>query len=89
MPFDHQLTHFYDEPFDTPRLTSHFFLALDVAAFQPVATFQARLSQLLALVRAEGEVSGQPVVAPGDLETASRRERELTVWMRQLRCRRE
>lgn len=75
MPFDHELTHLYDEPFDTPRVTSHFFLALNVASFQPLARFQARLSGLMQLVRAEGEVAGTTVIAPGDLETQAFLER--------------
>ncbi len=74
MPFDHQLTHLYDEPFDQPRLTSHFFLALDIAAFQPLAGFRARLSQLMDLVRAQGS-SGERAIAPGDLESETFRQR--------------
>lgn len=75
MPYDHELTHLYDEPFDEPRVTSHFFLALDVGAFQPLASFRSRLSRLLALIRAEGDAGGSPVLVPGDLEAAACRER--------------
>ncbi len=70
MPFDHQLSHLYDEPFDQPRLTSHFFLALEIAAFQPLDSFRARLSELMALVRAE-HAGGARGIAPGDLEHAA------------------
>lgn len=93
MPFDHQLSHFYDQPFDQPRKTSHLLLALDVAAFQPVATFQARLSELMELLRSERGADGTRVVVPGDPEraTAERRLRrgiELSetdlAWLREL-----
>ena len=69
MPFDHQLSHFYDEPFDLPRKTSHFFLALDISAFQPLSSFRARLTELMGLVRTEGVEAGLRVMSPGDLET--------------------
>ena len=68
MPFDHELTNLYDEPWDRPRITSHFFLALDVAAFQPVDVFRQRLSELLDLVRAQDGTGQGRVVAPGDFE---------------------
>ena len=69
MPFDHELTHLYDEPFDEPRLTSHFFLALNIESFQPLASFRARLSRLMELIRDEGEAAGTRVIVPGDVET--------------------
>jgi LDH2 family malate/lactate/ureidoglycolate dehydrogenase len=77
MPFDHQLSHLYDEPFDRPRLTSHFFLALDVEAFhqQPLDAFRARLSELLELVRGQGDATGARTLAPGDVERETFAER--------------
>lgn len=71
MPFDHELTHLYIEPFDEPRRVAHLFLALDLGAFGDAAAFQARLSALLAQVRAQPAVPGERVVAPGDLENES------------------
>lgn len=68
MPFDHELTNLYEEPWDTPRVTSHFFIALEIAAFQPVADFRRRMSELLALVRAQDGTGQGRVVAPGDFE---------------------
>ena len=75
MPFDHQLSHFYAEPWDQPRKTSHLLLAFDVAAFQPVAAFQSRLSELMDLLRSERGADGSRVVVPGDPERATERER--------------
>ena len=69
MPFDHELTHLYIEPFDEPRRVAHLFLALDLGAFGDSAAFQARLSALLEKVRAQPAVPGERVVAPGDLES--------------------
>jgi ureidoglycolate dehydrogenase (NAD+) len=67
MPFDHQLSHLYDPPFDQPRQVSHLFLAMDLEAFGSAAAFRQNLSRLLEMVRQE---PGQPI-APGDLEKAS------------------
>jgi len=74
MPYDHELSHYYGTPLDELRPTSHFFLALDVAAFQPLEHFRRRLSGLMAGVRAESR-EGVEVLAPGDLETATSRAR--------------
>lgn len=76
MPFDHELSHLYGEPYDEPRQVAHLFLAYDIAAFQDPAAFRARLSALLRLVREQPAVEGERVIAPGDLEseeTARRR----------------
>lgn len=78
MPFDHELTHLYAPPYDTPRQVAHFFLAFDLAAFgDPDApnTFRARLARLLALVRESEAVPGERVINPGDLEREAERER--------------
>lgn len=76
MPYDHELTHLYDEPFDEPRRTSHFFLALNIASFQPPEKFRWRLSHLMRLIRAEGEATGRQVIVPGDLEAKAWRQRQ-------------
>lgn len=76
MPFDHELSHLYVEPFDEPRQVSHLFLALDAGAFQDPEEFRFRLTRLLRLVREQPAVDGERVIAPGDLEseeTARRR----------------
>src|SRR5262249_61634872 len=33
MPLDHELSHLYAPPYDTPRQVAHLFLAFDLAAF--------------------------------------------------------
>ncbi len=68
MPFDHELSHLYGEPYDEPRQVAHLFLAWDIAAFQDPAAFRVRLSRLLALVREQPAVEGERVIVPGDLE---------------------
>jgi len=69
MPLDHELSHLFVAPFDAPRQVAHLFLAFDIAAFRDPAAFRASLSHLLRLVREEPAVSGERVLAPGDLET--------------------
>lgn len=64
MPFGHEISHLFEPPFDKPRRTSHFMLAIKVAAFQDIRRFQTRLSAFLDALRAgEGRV-----MAPGDPE---------------------
>lgn len=71
MPFDHQLSHLYDPPFDQPRQVSHFFLALDTEAFGSAAAFRRSLTHLLETLRHEPPREGESPLAPGDLEKAS------------------
>lgn len=75
MPFDHELTNLYDRPYDEPRRISHFFLALDLAAFGDPGEQRRRLGALMALVRSQPGMDGGRVLCPGDLETATARER--------------
>ena len=77
MPLDHELSHLYVEPFDEPRRVSHFFLALDPAAFG-AGGFRGSLSRLMGLVREQPSRSEERVISPGDLEaeTAAARRAE-------------
>jgi LDH2 family malate/lactate/ureidoglycolate dehydrogenase len=77
MPLDHELSHLYAPPYDTPRQVAHLFLAFDLAAFGDPEVFRARLARLLALVREQepaGSGTGR-VINPGDLEREAERER--------------
>jgi ureidoglycolate dehydrogenase (NAD+) len=74
-PCDHQMSHLYEPPFDVPRNVAHLFLAFDIARLDDVDGFRARLSQWLAVVRAQPGVRGAPVLVPGDLEMATHQER--------------
>lgn len=71
MPFDHEISHLYDPPFDAPRQVSHLFLAIDPEAFGNGAAFRQSLNRLLALVREEPAEEGERVLVPGDLEKES------------------
>jgi LDH2 family malate/lactate/ureidoglycolate dehydrogenase len=77
MPLDHELSHLFAPPYDTPRQVAHLFLAFDLAAFGDPEAFRARLSRLLALVREQERApgAGEPVIDPGDLEREAERER--------------
>jgi LDH2 family malate/lactate/ureidoglycolate dehydrogenase len=68
MPLDHELSHFYTPPFDSPRQVSHFVVAIDVASFVAPDTFRRRLTDYLRYVRSQPAVPGGCVRAPGDLE---------------------
>jgi ureidoglycolate dehydrogenase (NAD+) len=70
-PLDHELSHFYTEPFDEPRRVAHFFLALDLAAFGDPEAFRASLTRLMTLARQQPAMAGQRVIVPGDKEVAS------------------
>ena len=69
-PFGQDLTHLYTPPFDAPREVSHFFLALDPAAFGGAAELRRRVSEYLTSVRAEENGAGLRVMAPGDPEAS-------------------
>lgn len=71
MPFDHELSHFYCEPFNSGRRVSHLFVALEIAAFVPLSVFRERLQDYVGRVRA----SSPRVRVPGDLEAAAHRAR--------------
>jgi ureidoglycolate dehydrogenase (NAD+) len=75
MPFDHELSHLYGEPYDEPRQVAHLFLAIDVAAAGDPEAFRARLSRLLQSTRAQEAAPGARILAPGDLEQEAERER--------------
>lgn len=71
MPFDHELSHFYEGPFQTGRRVSHLFVALEIAAFVPLSMFRKRLQDYIHHVRASAVTSR----VPGDLEAAALRDR--------------
>jgi LDH2 family malate/lactate/ureidoglycolate dehydrogenase len=75
MPLDAELSHLYAPPYDEPRRVAHLFIALDVEAFRPLASFRADLSRFLSQVRAAPAAAGERVLAPGDLEAESAAER--------------
>lgn len=72
MPFDHQLSHLYDEPYDTPRQVSHFFMAINPELFMKFNIFSARVEELLT----EAENHTPKVVLPGKKELKVYRERK-------------
>jgi LDH2 family malate/lactate/ureidoglycolate dehydrogenase len=75
MPFDHELSHLYAPPYDEPRRVAHLFIAFDLPAFGDPARFRGRLSGLMGMVRAQPAVGEEPVLVPGDPESAAATER--------------
>jgi len=54
---------------DKPSRCGHFFLALDIAAFGPRASFEARMEQMIAEVKAVPLAPGHDeILYPGELE---------------------
>jgi ureidoglycolate dehydrogenase (NAD+) len=75
MPLDHELSHFYTEPFDAGRQVSHLFLAIDVASFVDPDVFRKRLTAYLRYTRAQPAAQDGRVRAPGDLEALAQADR--------------
>ncbi len=54
---------------DKPSRSGHFFLALDIQAFGPLATFEASMEQMIAEVKAVPLAPGfDEILYPGELE---------------------
>jgi LDH2 family malate/lactate/ureidoglycolate dehydrogenase len=66
-PFDVELSHLYDEPFDKPRKIACTMICIDPAAFMEKGAFYQRISDFLALARQQSD----NVILPGDKERAS------------------
>jgi LDH2 family malate/lactate/ureidoglycolate dehydrogenase len=63
-----ELLPMYTSPIAARRRISHFFVALDISRFAPVAQFKARLQAVVDSVRRLPGEAGQPVMVPGDPE---------------------
>jgi ureidoglycolate dehydrogenase (NAD+) len=73
MPFDAELTHLYQAPYDTPRRIGHFVVAINIAAFVDPLRFRSRISQLLNTFRECPPVTDDDrVLVAGDRESAVR-----------------
>ncbi len=78
MPFDHELTHLFEPPYDRQRQVSHVLMAVNLGAFQDLETAKRRLQAYLDLVRDQEPAGDEAVIAPGDLERRemARRQRD-------------
>ena len=76
MPFDHQLSNMYDAPYNKGRKIGHSFICLDINTFMPLASFRARLSELLHIFRNSPPADpSSPVIVPGDAERRAHEKR--------------
>lgn len=85
----HELSHFYDQPFTEPRGVSHFFLALDPAAFDGVTDHRMWVSAYMRYIRAQTPLAGMSVCCPGDPEadaTTIRRRTGIPLTEPELSC---
>jgi ureidoglycolate dehydrogenase (NAD+) len=74
-PWDHELSHLYEPPYDAPRNVGHFLLAIDVAQLDGGAALADRLGGWLSAIRAQPAAGNGAVLVPGDPERAAHRER--------------
>ncbi|OGH61721.1 MAG: hypothetical protein A3G34_14085 [Candidatus Lindowbacteria bacterium RIFCSPLOWO2_12_FULL_62_27] len=69
MPYGVHIKPMFDVPPETRRDLGHFFMAINISNFQPVAVFKTRLKSLMDELRGEPRLNGAiPVMAPGDPE---------------------
>lgn len=62
MPFDHNMSHLYTEPFDKPRQVSHLMLVIEPGLFMEYDKYTERVDLLLELAKEhspEGMISGE------------------------------
>jgi ureidoglycolate dehydrogenase (NAD+) len=74
-PWDHELSHLYEPPYDAPRHVGHLLIAIDVAQLDGGAGFADRLGGWLSAIRLQPGAGGGAVRVPGDLERAASVER--------------
>ncbi len=62
--------------FDGPIYVSQYFGAIDVAVFEPVAEFKAKVDELITIIKTSPKAKGvNEVFLPGEIEARTRRER--------------
>ena len=76
MPFGRDISRMYADPIETKRSLGHFFLAISVERFMPLAQFKGRMQQLMDQVRQEPpRYESIPVQVPGDPEKHAGKQR--------------
>ncbi len=61
----------FADPIEAKRHLGHFFIAIDISAFQEVEFFQDRISELMTILRSQDSSSDIPVMVSGDPEKIS------------------
>ena len=62
--------------FEEPSWTSHYFSAIDIAAFQPVTDFCDHMDQMIREIKANTKAANvQEIFLPGEIELRRRSER--------------
>ena len=76
MPFGPDIPPMYTTPLEERRHLGHFFMALNISAFEQPGTFRRRLKKMIDRVRAEPPRDPSiPVMVPGDPEKKASAER--------------
>lgn len=69
MPFGRDLTRMYSDPIEKKRFLGHFFMAINIEAFEDQGIFKSRLKELMEAVRKEPPLEPSlKVLVPGDPE---------------------
>lgn len=74
-PWDHELSHLYEPPYDAPRNVGHLLMAIDVTQLAGGVGLAGRLGAWLSAIRSQPAVGAGSVQVPGDPERAAHLER--------------
>lgn len=75
-PFDHEMSHVYNEPYTNPGKVGHFIIVLDISAFVDLKSFSKRLQTLMNIFRTSATVNNLQVHVPGDIEMSETKSRK-------------
>lgn len=79
MPFGPHIPRMYDAPIGEKRNLGHFFIAININAFEEISIFKKRMKELVVELRGEQPLNkNKPVKVAGDPEKKITLEREIT-----------
>ncbi len=74
-PYGRNITSMYKTPIEESRHLGHFFMAINVEAFQELDIFKKRMKSMMEELRAEPQKEGEAVLCPGDPQKQYKKER--------------
>lgn len=77
MPFDHELTHLYEEPYSEPRRIGHFFIAINIGDFLDISAFKETMSKLFHVYNSSESRGDTKIYIPGEKEKESESNRKM------------
>jgi len=76
--FDFQLSHLDEEPYNKGRGISHFFMALDINAFIPLAIFKKNMQEYISYIKNAESVAGAEIMFAGEPQQREAQERRMS-----------